>query len=467
MKRVIPFLKFRFVAFTVSILVIVGGIGSTFLFRDYNWGVDFKGGLSQQLQIAPTAFRITNISNRVIEFDLSETEISYLKTGESKFVFPRIKDQPLADMVKELESAGDLKVEILDQSGFATSLLLGVHKQIDLDKTLIVNHGLPAGSVPQATITKVRDVLLPVVPSVSIQAVGAALEQDFMVRSDPSVFKAAADTTADDVAAQAIISALEAKFGPGTVIQKQKDSLGPQQAQTLATGSIVAVIVALIIMLVYVSFRFRLNYAVAAVIALIHDALTTIAFVGIFQVEVNTAVVAAILTIIGFSINDTVVIYDRIRENEKLLKGRDLGFIMNSSLSQTLARTFITSFVVFVAIFPLYIFGTGPVKDFSFTMIFGIITGTYSSIFIASPIALAWQRALDKVKRNKEIRLYGKTQTPELEPRGVDPANASETGSITPEQGLATPPSEFETSGSGPITRVQRVLDKKKKKRHI
>jgi preprotein translocase subunit SecF len=463
MKRVIPFIKFRFLAFIVSTLVVAGGIGGTLLTRGFNWGVDFKGGLSQQIQIAPTAFRITNISSQEIDFNLSDDEISYLKTGEKKEVFARVKGQSLADLTAQLEKGGDLKIEILDRSGVDTALLIKVHKIIGLGKELIVNHRLPEGSTPEATIDTVREVLLPVVPSVTIQAVGNAIDQDFMIRCDPTGFKATADSPAADVAARAIISALETKFSAGTVIEQQRESLGPQQAQSLATGSVVALAVALVIMLIYVSFRFRINYAFAAVAALIHDALTTIAFVGVFQVEVNTAVVAALLTIIGYSINDTVVIYDRVRENEKLLKGNPLGHIMNVSLSQTLSRTIITSLIVFVAIFPLYIFGTGPVKDFSFTMIFGIITGTYSSIFIACPIALGWQNSLDKNKRRKETGPYGHPQTAtESGPGGVETAPAP---GVEPGSGSAAP-QEFETPGGGPVTRVQRILEKKKKKRH-
>jgi preprotein translocase subunit SecF len=469
MKRIVPFNKFRYVAYALSLVVIVGGIGGTLLFRGYNWGTDFRGGLSQEIQIAPVAFQVASVAGKVIDFNLTEQEVRYIIANEKQEVLPRVKDQPLAELVKQIEAIGDLKITILDQSAFPTALLIPIHKEISAEKPLTINHRLPQGTAPQATISAVRETLLPVVPQVTIQAAGAPGEQSFLVRSDPSLFKATAEMTADDVAAKTVITALEAKYGTGTVIQKQKESLGPQQAQSLAIGSVVAVFVALLAMLLYVSIRFRLNYAAAAVIALFHDALTTIAFVGVFQVEVNTAVVAAILTIIGYSINDTVVIYDRIRENEKLQKGRPLGFIMDLSVTQTLGRTFITSLTVFVAIVPLYILGVGPVKDFSFAMIFGLITGSYSTIFIASPIALSWQNAVEKAKRNKEIKRFGHVQTPELEVRPEEPAPeiapATELQEGAPEAAVPATPS-FDPRGTGPITRVQRVLEKKKKKRN-
>jgi preprotein translocase subunit SecF len=476
MKRVIPFNKFRYVAYTISLIIIVFGIGSTLLFRGYNVGVDFKGGLSQQLQIAPVAFRIANISNRVIDFEINQNEVSYIKSGDKKMVFPRPVNQPLADIVRNLESAGDLKVSIPAEAEFATSLLLPFHKQMDPGQDLVINRGLPAGAKLLASLDQVRALLAGIPGGLSIQALGDVNSQSFLIRSDPSSFKASGDADQSDVAAKTVIAAIEKQFGAGSVVEHARESLGPQVAQSLATGSLIAIAVALILMLGYVSIRFKINYATAAVIALIHDALTTLAFVGIFQVELNTAVVAALLTIIGYSINDTVVIYDRIRENEKLMKGSDLGIIMDTSVTQTLGRTFITSFTVFIAIFPLYLFGTGPVKDFSFAMIWGIITGAYSTVFIASPIALSWQRAVNNAKRKKEIQRFGQVQTPglETEPSTVKPEfsvtdEAVETGA-TEEPGATGPAvkpesAPFTTTGTGPITRVQRVLEKKKKTR--
>ncbi|MBN2353836.1 MAG: protein translocase subunit SecF [Spirochaetales bacterium] len=486
MRRILPFIRFRNVWFILSTLIIVGGIGSTFLLKGgYNIGIDFKGGLSQQIRIAPYAFTVANVTNRVIDFEINNNEISYIKSGEKKMVFPRVPDLTLAEVVKDLESMGDLKVTMPAGTEFDVSLLLPDQKTLEPGQSTTVNHLQPNGAPPQATIATVRGQLEGLPGGVNIQEVGDPVAQTFLIRTDPTAFTPSGDRDASGTAAAAVISALEKKFGQGSVIQQSQESLGPQMAQALAAGSFIAIGVAMALMLVYAWIRFRLSYAAAAIIALVHDVLTTFVFVGLFGVELNTAVIAAFLTIIGFSINDTIVVYDRIRENEKIMRGQDLMSIMQYSISQTLNRTIITSLTVFIAIFPLFLFGTGPVKDFSFTMVFGIITGTYSTICIASPIAFVWENAVMRAKRRKEIKLYGQVQTPALED-GLTPAPAGQAGSDSsatatdgsvPEgapggvtgdttQAGGSPPNAPYAGTGGPVTRVQRVLDKKKKRRH-
>ena len=144
--------------------------------------------------------------------------------------------------------------------------------------------------------------------------------------------------------------------------------------------------------LIYVAVRYEFSFAVGAVLAVIHDVLMTIGWYCLSGREFNATTVAAILTIIGFSTNDTIVIFDRIRENLKLGVRGTLREVMNGSLNQTLSRTIITSGTVFLATMSLYIFGGGAINDFAFTFLVGIITGTYSSIYIASALVLWWHK---------------------------------------------------------------------------
>ena len=343
--------------------------------------------------------------------------------------------------------------------GLNHSLLFPEETTIGPNRSLSFQYRPSAAAGPEVDIDHLRLVLATIVENPSIQQVGEPEDQEFMIRLGVEGLPLTPEGDIDgDAVLGTITAGLEKQYGENTVQVRSSEALSAQLAQTFATGSIIAIVVALTLMLLYVTFRFRFNFGVAAVIALLHDALATIAFVGVFQVEVNTAVVAAILTIIGYSINDTIVIYDRIRENETLLKGQNLALVMDTSVSQTLGRTFITSLTVFVAIFPLYLFGTGPVKDFSFAMVFGIIVGSYSSVFIASPIILVWQRALNKANRSKEMRLFGKSTLPETAIAG-----GREAKELPAEDPVAL--SEPHPH-SGPVTRVQRVLDKKKKKKH-
>src|SRR5438876_5680560 len=152
-------------------------------------------------------------------------------------------------------------------------------------------------------------------------------------------------------------------------------------------------------MLVYVAFRFEWIYGVAAVVAVFHDTIITIGLFSLFNKEISLTVVAALLTLVGYSMNDTIVVFDRIRENLKILRREPLESLINRSVNQTLSRTVLTSGLTFLTAVSLYLFGGQVLNGFSFALVVGIIVGTYSSIFIASPILIFWQNFLESRKR--------------------------------------------------------------------
>jgi SecD/SecF fusion protein len=170
------------------------------------------------------------------------------------------------------------------------------------------------------------------------------------------------------------------------------DRVGPTVGKEIQRTAIVAALLALFGILVYVAFRYEFSFAVGAVVAIIHDLLMTFGLFSLAGLELSAPIVAAFLTIIGFSINDTIVIFDRIREDLKLGLRGSFKEILNKALNQTLSRTIITSGTVFLATMALYVFGGGAIKDFAFTFLAGIITGTYSSIYIASALVLWWHK---------------------------------------------------------------------------
>jgi SecD/SecF fusion protein len=180
---------------------------------------------------------------------------------------------------------------------------------------------------------------------------------------------------------------------PGAKFQLMgQDHIGATVGEEIRKSAIIASLLSLFGILVYVAFRYEFSFAVGAVLAVIHDVLMTIGWYCLSGREFNATTVAAILTIIGFSTNDTIVIFDRIRENLKLGVRGTFREVMNGSLNQTLSRTIITSGTVFLATTSLYIFGGGAINDFAFTFLVGIITGTYSSIYIASALVLWWHK---------------------------------------------------------------------------
>jgi len=169
------------------------------------------------------------------------------------------------------------------------------------------------------------------------------------------------------------------------------ESVGPKVGQELRTRARNAIFFSLIGMLLYIALRFRWIYGLAAIVALFHDVFITIGVFSLTGLEISLTVVAALLTLVGYSINDTIVVFDRVRENQKLMRRSDLYAIINSSINQTLNRTIMTSGMTFVAVLSLYLLGGQVLRGFSVALVVGIIVGTYSSIAIASPIVLWWQ----------------------------------------------------------------------------
>jgi preprotein translocase subunit SecF len=179
-------------------------------------------------------------------------------------------------------------------------------------------------------------------------------------------------------------------FDPGKGVKV--DVVGPTVGKQLQAKALQATLYSLAGMLVYLWFRFQLIYGVAAVVACFHDTLITVGFFALTNQEISLTVIAAILTLIGYSMNDTIVVFDRIRENLRLSRRESLPDVVNRSINQTLSRTVLTSGLTFLTVLSLYIFGGQVLRGFSFALVVGILIGTYSSIAIAAPMLVAWQQ---------------------------------------------------------------------------
>jgi preprotein translocase subunit SecF len=176
------------------------------------------------------------------------------------------------------------------------------------------------------------------------------------------------------------------------------DAVGPVAGAQLRNQAVIATLLGMIGILLFIAFRYDWTYAAGAVIAVFHDVLVTLAFFSVFQWEVSLTVLAALLTLVGFSVNDSIVIFDRIRENLTLHRNRSLYDLTNESINQTMSRTIITGGLVFLSVLALVLFGGEVLRGFSLALFVGVITGTYSTIAIASPIAIWWQDKLGAAK---------------------------------------------------------------------
>ena len=166
------------------------------------------------------------------------------------------------------------------------------------------------------------------------------------------------------------------------------EKVGPKIGSELSGKALMAIVYALLLILIYISIRFELIYAIGAIAAIFHDVIITLGIFSILGYEISLAIIAAFLTIVGYSLNDTIVIFDRIRENMKTLKRQDVSKIVNKSINESLSRTVVTSLTTLFVVLTLYLFGGNVLQYFSFAMIIGVLVGTYSSIFIASNIVV-------------------------------------------------------------------------------
>jgi preprotein translocase subunit SecF len=218
-----------------------------------------------------------------------------------------------------------------------------------------------------------------------IQDFGKEDDNEYLVR----VEKAAEEL---GVLGEQIKKALTDQFGAGGFEIRRIESVGPKIGEDLRFRGVMSVIAATVMMGIYIWLRFELRFGMGAVVALIHDVLVTVGALMLANYEFDLTIIAALLTIVGFSVNDTVVICDRIRENMRKIKREKLETIVNTSINETLSRTILTTGTALMVLLALYLLGGAVIRPFAFALLVGFVSGVYSTIFIAAPIILFWQR---------------------------------------------------------------------------
>ncbi len=230
--------------------------------------------------------------------------------------------------------------------------------------------------------------------NIIVQEYGPKTSQQIMVRV-PQVGKEAG--TQLRAAADAVEAALK-KANLGNFRNDGTEVVGPSVGQDLKRKGLLATGLSLAGILVYIAFRFQLSFAVGAIVASVHDLLITMAFLAFFQYDLTLNIIAAVLTLTGYSMNDTIVIFDRVRENLRGMRRDNIGDVVNTAVNQTLNRTIITGGTTLLSVVALFLFGGEVLRGFAFTMIVGVITGTYSSVFIAAAIVTFWNKGAARAK---------------------------------------------------------------------
>ncbi len=230
-----------------------------------------------------------------------------------------------------------------------------------------------------SSVAKVRNELKKLnIPEITVQEIGIQ-QNEFIIKSPPG--------TSDE-----ILTVLEATYGKGNVEVLAKSEISPSMSVTLRKRALTAFFAGLVGILLYLTIRFEFHFAVCATIAIFHDLLIIIAILALSRKVIDGSIIAALLTIAGYSVNDTIVIFDRIRENLRKTRSKNYTELFNQSINETLSRTVLTVLTVIIVDILLFIFGGEPLKNFAYTLFFGFFFGTYSSIFIASAILIDWQK---------------------------------------------------------------------------
>ena len=224
-----------------------------------------------------------------------------------------------------------------------------------------------------------------------VQQLGLAGDREYLIRFSPDLVKF--DQIQDFQTELEKIMATNESFKGGSI--QRVDYIGPRVGKELIRKAIIAILLGCVGILIYVMIRFEFGFAMGAVIALLHDTVITLGAIVLMDKEFTLALVAALLTVIGYSVNDTIIIFDRIRENMKKSGKLSIREVVNEGVNQTLSRTILTSLTVFLVLIPLFLFGGSVIHNFAFTLIVGAIVGTYSSVFIASAFVVYWRQRKD------------------------------------------------------------------------
>jgi preprotein translocase SecF subunit len=361
-----------------SLVLIAAGVASLAMKGGPRYGIDFKGGMMMSLKFAelPALDQIRSKLSERIEGEISVQEVI---GSDEVMVATELKSEG------ELAQARQIMVDTLNESFGG-----------DLGGKTDFNN---AGADIIASTLRAKNVAL------SEDEVNALAESMRRFRDEE---RSGLITSFDDLAevegvTPEVVSAMTDGFGLAPFAIRSVEMVGPKIGEELRGQALMATLLAIGGMLVYVAFRFEWIYGVAAVAAVFHDVFITIGLFSLTDREVSLTVIAALLTLVGYSMNDTIVVFDRVRENLKVVRRVSFRELVNMSINQCLNRTVLTSGLTFLTVLALFIWGGAVLNSFAFALVVGILIGTYSSIFIASPILIALQGVLEGRKKSRVV----------------------------------------------------------------
>ncbi len=383
----IKFSKFFIPAVVISAVVIIAGIVCSAT-KGINFGLDFKPGMIEEVRIAPTVLKVSYNGTASISLDMSDVGMDVVISGigeenrTEKILY--VENPTTMDVAKKLSAIAGVNVSsIVNQPIAEGGLFLNSAVSSKLNASGLNIYAADAEKIVNAD--EVRAALKDFA-GVDVKTLGKGSSTSYQIRLGLD-----GDATGKSIQEETTV-ALTKAFGESNVAIVKSDFIGSQFSKNLVRDSILLVLATLVLIWIYSTIRFYWDFALAAVIAVIHDSMIMIAFIAFTQIEFSTTTIAAILTIVGYSINATVVILDRVRSDMKKIKTDNFKDILNSALTATLSRSIITTVTTLFAVVSLFVFTTGTIHDFAHVLIIGLISGAYSSIFIAGALISATRR---------------------------------------------------------------------------
>ncbi|MGZ5514914.1 MAG: protein translocase subunit SecF [Candidatus Aminicenantales bacterium] len=367
----IPFLKYKYVALAITATIVLAGVLNITVFKGLKLGVDFgEGTLLRIMMKSPSSEGQIRDLLQTVGLGKSQVQSSG-KTGREFQIRAVESVNTKANDQSQLEAHEVLADKII-------AALRGDDGKAERARGLV-----DLNAIDEKTLSSLLESAFPGSgPDAALKILSYRNQTGIM-------------TDFQDIAGiglkPEIQTFLKEKTYLGKMTVLSRETVGPQVGSDLRRKAVQATIWSLIGMLVYIALRFKLANGVAAILTLAQDVLITMSFYSFTNREINLPIIAGILTIVGFSINDTIVIFDRVRENQKLLRGKPLEEVMNVSINQCLGRTIITSGTVFLTVAALFFFGGEVINDFAFLMLIGTIEGVYSTVYISCPVVLWWQ----------------------------------------------------------------------------
>ncbi len=432
-QRTIPFLKYRYIAYGLSLTLFVVFMGWGLISRGLNLGVDFVGGQKIIVQFEKGVDegkirKVLSAYNPMVQH-IGETD------SQQFIITTKLKEDSAAaneEKMRQMLEAKYPKAQLLKED--AVFVLMG--GAVDLNKVNAALTGLDAeafkigdpgksefiiikkesadkkksaynsgrienqirGAFEGAEI--LNGISIPIVfekPSDEAALAGLAksygaalIRQDRAGRPLQVMYKIVVDES-DRIKAD-----LDKNFKTVSVLSTE--NVGPAVGSFMRKSAVKLIIVSIILMTIYLAYRFEFRYSVGAMVAVLHDVILSIAYCGFAGIEINISVVAALLTIFGYSVNDTIVIFDRIRENTQIETKISMVELVNESITMTMSRTILTSFLTLLSVFALFLLGGEGISDFAQVLLFGMLVGVYSTVYIASPVVLSWEKLMLRLK---------------------------------------------------------------------